>query len=220
MSESRASKDPGERAVGSRPLRIGLTGGIAAGKSTASQRFAELGAVVIDADLLAREAVAAGSPGLARVAEEFGPEVLTEDGSLARQALGAIVFGDDDARERLNGIVHPEVRRLSAAREQQAIDAEERVIVHDIPLLIEVGRTQDFDLLVVVHTPAAVRRQRLIAGRGMNEEDADRRLAAQVSDDERVAVADVLLDGAGGKDKLRAQIDELWEQRVDAQRPR
>lgn len=220
MTDDGASRDPIGGEAGTRPLRIGLTGGIAAGKSTASQRFAELGAVVIDADLLAREAVAAGSPGLARVAEEFGPEVLTEDGSLDRQALGAVVFGDDDARERLNGIVHPEVRRLSAEREQRAIDAEERVIVQDIPLLIEVGRAQDFDLLVVVHTPAAVRRQRLIEGRGMSEEDADRRIAAQASDEERVAVADVLLDGAGGVDELRAQVDELWQQRVGAQRSR
>lgn len=201
-------------------LRIGLTGGIAAGKSTATQRFAELGAHVIDADVLAREAVAPGSPGLAQVAAEFGHEVLAEDGSLDRQALGAIVFGDDAARERLNGIVHPEVRRISGERERAAIEAGERVIVHDIPLLIEVGRAEDFDLLVVVHTPAAVRLRRLIEGRGMSPEDAERRIAAQVGDDERVAVADVLLDGAGGVEQLRAQVDELWRQRVAAQRSR
>lgn len=216
MSDEGARTDPIGDEAGPRPLRIGLTGGIAAGKSTAARRFAELGAVVIDADLLAREAVAAGSPGLARVVEEFGPEVLTEDGSLNRQALGAIVFGDDAARERLNGIVHPEVRRLAATREQEAIEAGERVIVQDIPLLIEVGRAKDFDLLVVVHAPAAVRRQRLIEGRGMTAEDADRRIAAQVSDDERVAVADVLLDGGGGKDDLRVEVDKLWAG-VDAQ---
>ncbi|ROR74498.1 dephospho-CoA kinase [Bogoriella caseilytica] len=217
MSHDDAGTETAERGTGTHPLRIGLTGGIAAGKSTAASRFAQLGAVVIDADLLAREAVAAGSPGLARVVEEFGPEVLNEEGSLDRQALGAIVFGDDEARARLNGIVHPEVRRLSAERERQAFEAGERVIVHDIPLLIEVGRAQDFDLLVVVHTPAEVRRRRLIGGRGSSAEEADRRIAAQASDDERVTAADVLLDGAGGVEDLRAQVDELWRERVVAE---
>lgn len=205
--------------TGPGPLRIGLTGGIAAGKSTATRRFAELGAVVIDADVLAREAVAPGSTGLGRVVDAFGEGVLAEDGGLDRQALGRLVFGDADARERLNGIVHPEVRRLSAERERAALEAweeggsgvpERLVLVHDIPLLIEVGRAKDFDLLVVVHTPAQERLRRLVELRGMAEEEARGRIAAQASDEERLGAADVVLDGSRTEEGLRAQVDELW----------
>lgn len=198
-------------------FRIGLTGGIAAGKSVATARLAELGAVVVDHDLLAREAVAPGSVGLAEVAEAFGPGVLTADGSLDRPALGALVFADAAARERLNGIVHPEVRRLSAEREAMAGAADRAaVVVHDIPLLVETGQAGHFHLVVVVHTPAEQRVARLVETRGLDEDAARARLASQASDDERLAAADVTLDGSGSEDDLRAQVDTLW-QRVTAE---
>lgn len=193
-------------------FRIGLTGGIAAGKSVATARLAELGAVVIDHDLLAREAVAPGSVGLAEVVEAFGDGILAEDGSLDRPALGALVFVDAAARNRLNGIVHPEVRRLSAEREAMAGAADPAaVIVHDIPLLVETGQTDHFHLLVVVHTPAEQRVRRLVEGRGLSEDAARARLASQATDEERLAAADVTLDGSGSEDDLRAQVDTLWQ---------
>ncbi|MCB7137388.1 dephospho-CoA kinase [Cellulosimicrobium marinum] len=191
-------------------FRIGLTGGIAAGKSVALARFAEQGAVVIDYDLLSREAVAPGSVGLDEVVEAFGADVLAADGSLDRAALGDRVFADAAARERLNAVVHPEVRRLAAEREAAAAAADPRaVVVHDVPLLVETGDPDHFHLVVVVHTPADQRAERL-AARGLDEDAARARLAAQADDDARLAVADVTLDGTGSPDDLRAQVDELW----------
>jgi dephospho-CoA kinase len=193
-------------------FRIGLTGGIAAGKSVATARLAELGAVVIDHDLLAREAVAPGSVGLAAIVEAFGDVVLTPDGGLDRPGLGALVFADAAARSRLNDIVHPEVRRLSAEREAMSAAADPTaVIVHDIPLLVETGQAEHFHLLVVVHTPAEQRVRRLVEGRGLSEEAARSRLASQAADDERLALADFTLDGSGSEDNLRAQVDTLWQ---------
>ncbi|MFD6140285.1 dephospho-CoA kinase [Promicromonospora sp. NPDC060271] len=193
-------------------FRIGLTGGIAAGKSVATARLAELGAVVIDHDLLAREAVAPGSVGLAAIVEAFGDVVLTPDGALDRPGLGALVFADAAARSRLNDIVHPEVRRLSAEREAMSAAADPTaVVVHDIPLLVETGQAEHFHLLVVVHTPAEQRVRRLVEGRGLSEEAARSRIAAQAGDDERLAVADFTLDGSGSEDNLRAQVDTLWQ---------
>ena len=199
-------------------LRIGLTGGIASGKSVALRRFAELGAVVVDHDLLAREAVAPGTVGLDAVVEAFGTEVLTASGELDRAALAQLVFGDDAARERLNGIVHPEVRRLSAERDAQAgaVDAG-AVVVHDIPLLVEIGAEDTFHVVVVVDAPAELRLRRLVDGRAMDEDEARGRLAAQVADDVRRAAADVVLDGTGTEAQLRAQVDALWE-RISAER--
>ncbi|GAA4422243.1 hypothetical protein GCM10023169_16330 [Georgenia halophila] len=190
-------------------IRIGLTGGIAAGKSVAARRFAELGAAVIDHDVLAREAVAPGSAGLRRIVETFGERVLAADGSLDRPALGARVFGDDDARERLNGIVHPEVRRLSHEREADAAEPD-AVVVHDIPLLVETGQVDGFDMVVVVHAPAEQRVSRLVVSRDLSEEDARARLSAQVTDEDRLAVADVVLDASGAEEGLAGQVDELW----------
>lgn len=193
-------------------FRIGLTGGIAAGKSVATARLAELGAVVIDHDLLAREAVAPGSVGLAAIVEAFGDVVLLPDGSLDRPGLGALVFADAAARSRLNDIVHPEVRRLSAEREAMAAAGDPAaVVVHDIPLLVETGQAEHFHLLVVVHTPAEQRVRRLVEGRGLSEDAARSRLASQASDDDRLAVADFTLDGSGTEDNLRAQVDTLWQ---------
>ena len=192
--------------------RIGLTGGIAAGKSVAARRLAERGAVVIDSDVLAREAVAPGSVGLDAVAEEFGPGVLAEDGSLDRAALASIVFADPVARARLDAIVHPIVRRLAAEREAvSAVTDPGAVIVHDIPLLVETGQADAFHVLVVVHTPAILRVERLVRLRGMDRAEAEARVSAQAGDDERLAVADVVLDGAGSDDDLRTQVDALWD---------
>ena len=191
--------------------RIGLTGGIAAGKSVAAARLAELGAVVIDSDALAREAVEPGTAGLEAVVEAFGPGVLAPDGSLDRAALGSLVFADDEARARLNAIVHPIVRRLSAEREAAAATADHgAIVVHDIPLLVETGQADAFHVLVVVDAPAVLRVERLVVGRGLSRTEAEARIAAQASDAERLAAADVVLDGTGSEEQLRAQVDALW----------
>lgn len=198
--------------------RIGLTGGIAAGKSVAAERLAARGAVLIDYDLLSRDAVAPGSAGLAAVAEEFGEGVLLPDGGLDRPALGAVVFADAAARERLNGIVHPVVRRLAAEREAAAAAADPgAVVVHDVPLLVETGRADAFHLVVLVHTPAVLRVERLVRIRGLDRGEAERRIAAQATDDERLAVADVVLDGSGAPEELQEQVDALWD-RLAAER--
>ncbi|MDM7890294.1 dephospho-CoA kinase [Curtobacterium caseinilyticum] len=192
---------------------IGLTGGIAAGKSTVSRRWAEHGAVVVDADQLARRAVEPGSPGLARVVERFGRGVLAPDGSLDRPALGSIVFADPAARKDLEGITHPEVWRLA----QQAFDAAEAadpdaVVVYDVPLLAEArgSRPIRFDAVVVVDAPAAVRVERLVEHRGMPRDEAERRVAAQASDADRLALADHVVDATGTEGDTVRSADEVW----------
>ncbi|WP_258723419.1 dephospho-CoA kinase [Cellulomonas sp. NS3] len=191
--------------------RIGLTGGIAAGKSVAAGRLAELGAVVIDYDQLAREAVEPGSVGLEEVADAFGPGVIDADGALDRAALAGLVFTDPAALERLNAIIHPVVRRLAAEREAAAATADAgAVVVHDIPLLVETGRGDEFHVLVVVHAPVEQRLERLVEGRGLDRDEAERRIAAQTTDETRAAAADVVLDGTGTDADLRAQVDALW----------
>jgi dephospho-CoA kinase len=195
-----------------RVIRVGLTGGIGAGKSTVARRLAELGAVVVDADALAREVVAPGTPGLAAVVAEFGPAVLTPGGELDRTALAALVFTDSDARHRLEAIVHPLVAVRTA--EQMATVAPDAVVVHDIPLLTELDRRDDYDLVVVVTAPEATRLARL-RGRGMAESDARDRMAAQAADAERAVMADVVLDNSGGPAELTEQVDELWAELRD-----
>jgi len=194
-------------------LRIGLTGGIAAGKTEVARRFAHHGALVIDHDQLARDALAIGSPGLQRVVEEFGSDVLHDDGSLNRPALGRIVFGSPQDLRRLNEIVHPEVHRLSADAEDAARkDDSNAVVVHDIPLLVETGQENDFDVLIVVDAPVDVRVERLMTGRGMTEHDARSRIAAQINDDVRRQAADVVLDSSASLDELQQQVDEVWQE--------
>jgi dephospho-CoA kinase len=191
--------------------RIGLTGGIAAGKSVVASHLAELGAVVIDYDQLAREAVRPGSVGLEEVVESFGPGVVDADGALDRPALARLVFADPDALARLNAIVHPEVRRLAAEREAAAAAGTAgAVVVHDVPLLVESGLADSFHLRVVVQAPPEVRVGRLVAERGLTEDEARQRVDAQAGEDQRLAVADVVLDGTGTVEALRAQVDELW----------
>ncbi|MBT2503234.1 dephospho-CoA kinase [Curtobacterium sp. ISL-83] len=192
---------------------IGLTGGIAAGKSTVSKRWAEHGAVVVDADRLARDAVAPGSPGLARVAERFGSSVLAPDGSLDRPALGAIVFADVAARKDLEAITHPEVWRLAQLAFDAAAAADpEAIVVYDVPLLAEAqgSRPLRFDAVVVVDAPAAQRVERLVAHRGMSRTEAERRVAAQASDEERLALADEVVDATGALERTVASADEVW----------
>jgi dephospho-CoA kinase len=199
-------------------LRIGLTGGIGSGKSVASNRFRELGAVVVDHDELSRTAVAPGSPGLAMVVAAFGSEMVRDDGSLDRAALAETIFGDDDARRELEEIIHPEVRRLAreaqdatvaAAREQ---NAPPPVIVHDIPLLVETGQAGHFDAVFVVHAPTDLRVQRLIETRGLSADEARDRLAAQAGEAERLEAADLILDGSGTPEHLAAEVDRAWGQ--------
>jgi len=200
---------------------IGLTGGIASGKSTVAGALAAHGAVLIDADLLAREAVALGSAGLNAIAREFGPALVGADGSLDRPALGAIVFGDPAALARLNGIVHPAVRALSDERIQAAELADPgAVIVYDVPLLAEAqaGATVDhhFDLIVVTQATPETRMQRMVDLRGMGREDAARRIRSQANDADRLAIADVVIDTDGTLEHTLRQVDVLWERVRDA----
>ncbi|WP_084129747.1 dephospho-CoA kinase [Demequina sp. NBRC 110055] len=194
-------------------LRIGLTGGIAAGKSTASARLSELGARVVDHDVLARRAVEPGSAGLVDIVRAFGDRVV-KDGALDRPALAAIVFNDPVARERLNSIVHPSVFAMGRAADRQARLDGVAVVVHDIPLLAESALGGDFDLVITVAAPEDVRVDRLIHTRGMTESEARGRIASQASDEQRAAIADVVLDGSGSADALRSQVDELWRTHV------
>ena len=191
---------------------IGLTGGIASGKSTIARRLADHGAVVVDADKIAREVVEPGTPALAEIAETFGAGVIQADGSLNRPALGAIVFADEDARLRLNGITHPAVLRASTARFEQAAAADpDAIVVYDVPLLVESANDYPFDLVVVAHASADTRIDRLVRLRGMDRAEAERRIRSQASDDERLAVADVVIDTDGSLEQTIEQTDALWE---------
>lgn len=193
-------------------IRIALTGGIAAGKSTASRRLAELGARVVDYDVLSREAVADAGV-LAALAERFGPEVV-RGGELDRAALAARVFGRPDEVAALNAIVHPRVRALAAAADDQARADGVRVIVHDIPLLVDGGLSAGFGLVATVEADPELRVRRMVEGRGMPEADARARIASQVSSEQRAAVADVVLDGSGSVAALEAQVDDFWRTHV------
>jgi dephospho-CoA kinase len=177
-------------------LRVGLTGGIGAGKSEVSARLAAQGAVVIDADAIAREVVEPGTEGLAQVVGVFGPEVLLPDGGLDRPRLGEIVFADPDLRGKLNEIVHPRVGARMA----------------DVPLIVESGRTDAYDLVVVVDVPPRVQVDRLVRRRGMTREQAEARMAAQASREERLAIADIVIDNSGSLAELDRQVGDLWSE--------
>ncbi len=205
-------------------LRVGLTGGIGSGKSEVSRRLAACGAVLIDADLAAREVVAPGTQGLASIAATFGAGVLREDGSLDRERLGAIVFSDTAMRAKLNAIVHPLVAEWMGAAEHAAIQAaapgEDLVVVHDIPLLAENRRASDFDLVVVVDAPPDIRLDRLVGRRDMTAAQARDRLAAQASREQRLAVADIVIDNSGSLADLDRRVADLWaDLRRRAHRP-
>lgn len=188
--------------------RIGLTGGIGSGKSTAAACFAELGATVIDADALAREALAPGTPGLAAVIDRFGDELLHADGSLDRPRLGELVFADGAALADLNAIVHPLVARRTAELTDAA--GPGATVVYDVPLLVENDLAAGFDAVVVVLAPLPLRLERL-AGRGMDERTARSRIAAQADDEQRRAVATEVLDNSGSVASLRAQVEQVWQ---------
>jgi dephospho-CoA kinase len=195
---------------------VALTGGIASGKSTIAARFAEHGAVVVDADQIVRDVQRPGSPVLADIAAEFGVSMLASDGSLDRPALGARVFGDPDAVARLNAIVHPAVRLESARRFAAAFsDDPGAVVVYDVPLLVEARASDPWELIVVAHAPAEVRRRRLVELRGMSETDAAARISSQVSDDARLAVADVVIDTTGSIEETLHQTDDVWARLPD-----
>lgn len=193
---------------------IALTGGIASGKSTIGKRFEALGAVRIDADQLARDAVAPGSPGLAAIARRFGDDFLLADGSLDRARLGSVVFADPEALAALNAIVHPEVQRLLTERlaEEERRDAQ-AVVIYEIPLLAETeqARTQHFDSIVVAEAPAELRVRRMVELRGMTEAEARGRIANQASDAERRSLADDIIDTSGSEAHTIAQVDALWQ---------
>ncbi|WP_432571943.1 dephospho-CoA kinase [Kineococcus sp. SYSU DK005] len=197
-------------------LRVGLTGGIGAGKSTVAAHLVRLGAVLVDADVIAREVVAPGTAGLGAVVERFGPGVLRQDGALDRPALGRLVFADDAARADLNALVHP----LVAARREELVAAAPpgAVVVEDVPLLVETGLAARFPLVIVVHAGAGERLRRLVADRGMSEQDARARVAAQAGDEERLAAADVVLDNPrrdpGAADPLPRRVERLWRERL------
>jgi dephospho-CoA kinase len=189
-------------------MRVGLTGGIASGKSTVAQLLVDLGAVLIDGDALAREVVARGTPGLAQVVEEFGAELLTPDGDLDRAALGRIVFADEAARRRLEAITHPLIFERYA--ELEAAAPAGALVVHDIPLLAESGRADTFDEVVVVDAPPGLQVERMVRDRGWSREEAESRIAAQASSEDRLAIATIVIDNTGTLDDLRAQVEQVY----------
>jgi dephospho-CoA kinase len=192
-------------------LRIGLTGGIGSGKSTVAALLAQRGAQVVDADRIAREVVEPGTPGLAAVVAEFGEGVLTADGALDRPALAARVFADPAARARLDAVVHPLVRARAADLVARA--PADAVVVQDVPLLVETGQAGSFDLVLVVETDVDTRVARLV-DRGLSAEDARARIASQATDEQRRAVADVVLRNDGDRAALAAEVERLWVERV------
>ncbi len=189
-------------------IRVGLTGGIGSGKSEVARLLAGHGAVVVDADALAREAVAPGTPGLAAVVAEFGPDVMAEDGSLDRAKLGRLVFADEQKRAALEAIVHPYVGRRSA--ELMAAAPPDAVVVYDVPLLVEKGLQDDYDVVVVVDADDDVRLDRLVGGRGMAADDARARMAAQTSRAKRLAAADIVVLNDGDLISLAQRVEEAW----------
>jgi len=189
-------------------LLIGLTGGIGSGKSAVATRLAELGAIVIDADAIAREVVEPGNDGLVEVVAEFGPDVLTATGELDRAALGRLVFADPQRRQALERIIHPRVRARSAEIVSTAPD--DAVVVNDIPLLVETGQAKNFPLVIVVLAAEDVRVARLVRDRGMTEDDARARIAAQATDEQRREVADIVIVNDGTLEDLRVAVDAAW----------
>ncbi|CAA9376022.1 MAG: Dephospho-CoA kinase [uncultured Propionibacteriaceae bacterium] len=190
-------------------VRVGLTGGIASGKTAAAELLAERGAVVIDADVLAREVVQPGTPGLDAVVDRFSTDVLNSDGSLDRPALATVVFADATARRDLEAIIHPAVRSRAAAIEAAAPAGS--IVVHVIPLLVETGQERDFDVCVVVDADPQQQLERLQARNGLSAAEAEARIGAQATREERLAAADHVIDNNGTPQQLAAQVDRLWQ---------
>ncbi len=194
-------------------VRVGLTGGIASGKTAVAELLAERGAVVIDADVLAREVVQPGTFGLDAVVDRFSTDVLNSDGSLNRAALGAVVFADATARRDLEAIIHPAVRSRAAAIEAAA--PADSIVVHVIPLLVETGQERDFDVCVVVDADPQQQLDRLQARNGLSAAEAEARIAAQATREERLTAADHVIDNNGTPQQLAAQVDRLWQLLLD-----
>lgn len=196
--------------------RLGLTGGIGAGKSTVSSMLGQLGAVIIDADAISRELMSAGSAVLAQVVEAFGPQILTEAGELNRPALAELIFANEDQRQLLNSIVHPAVR----ARSQELAEAAAAepgfsgIIVEDIPLLTETGQASRFDGVILVEADRQLRLDRLMQGRGMSLAEAQARMDAQASDEQRRAIASWVIDNSGSLEETRRQVEDLWRELI------
>ncbi|UNS96415.1 dephospho-CoA kinase [Streptomyces tubbatahanensis] len=200
-------------------LKVGLTGGIGAGKSEVSRLLAEQGAVIVDADRIAREVVEPGTPGLAAVVAEFGEEVLTSDGTLDRARLGSLVFADPDRLAALNALVHPAVGERAAQLEREAAEADpQAVVVHDVPLLTENGLAPLYDRVVVVDASPGTQLERLVRLRGMTEEEARARMTAQADREARLAVADLVIDNDGPLAGLAPRVRGVWEQLREAGR--
>lgn len=199
-------------------LRVGLTGGIGSGKSTVSALLASHGAVVIDYDLLAREVVEPGTPALAEIAERFGTGVIAEDGTLNRPALGAIVFADPQALRDLEGITHGAIKARAVEIESSVRD--DQIVVHDNPLLVEMGAVSHMDVVIVVDVPEEVQIDRLVRLRGMSESDARARIATQASREERAGVADIIVDNTGPQDELVTIVGDVWNNELVGLLPR
>jgi dephospho-CoA kinase len=192
-----------------------LTGGIGSGKSSVAQLLRDLGATVVDADVLAREVVAPGTEGLAQVARTFGPQVIGSDGALDREAMAEVVFADPSARQRLEAIIHPRVRARATEIEAAARAGDPAaVVVHDVPLLVETGQQQSYDVVLVVDVEPEVQVRRLVEQRGMAQEQARARIAAQIDRQARLAAADVVIDNSGTRDDLARRVREVWHEHL------
>ncbi len=194
-------------------LKVGLTGGMGSGKSSVARRLHEHGCVVVDADAIAREIVEPGQPALKELAEAFGPEIIDAEGRLLRSRLANRAFTSEAETAKLNAITHPRIKERTAERFAQAHDQD--IVVHDMPLLVENGLAPDHHVVVVVDAPVDVRVRRLVEHRGVDEADARRRIAAQISDEERLAAADVVIDNSGSEDALHSQVDRLYRTRLE-----
>jgi dephospho-CoA kinase len=191
---------------------IGLTGGIASGKSTIARRLAEHGAIIIDADIVSREVVAPGSPALASIALEFGEDMINSEGTLSRAKLGALVFSDAEKLEKLNAIMHPAVKTRSAeVLAKASADNPDSVIVYDVPLLVEADIARNYDEIIVASAPEETRIKRMIQLRGLTDEEAKARIGAQASEAKRLAIADVVIDTGGNLQHTLEQVDALWD---------
>lgn len=196
-------------------MKVGLTGGIGSGKSAVAAGLASYGAVVIDADAIAREVVEPGTPGLAEVVAEFGEDVLTSEGRLDRPRLGELVFTDESRLARLNAIIHPKVGERSGRLMEEALASDADVVVYDVPLLVENGLESFYDVVVVVDTPDQVRVERVSGDRGMPREQVRARIAAQADRETRLAAADFVVDNSGTREELAERVATLWRELLE-----
>ena len=196
-------------------MLIGLTGGIAGGKTTVAKMFMSLGAIVVDADEISREVVAPGTPGLAQLTERLGPDILNSSGELNRTALGAVIFKDADARLALEAILHPLIAQQSRKRLRQALAEEPPLVIYDAALLFETGRAEDFRPIIVVNCPTALQEERLMTRDGFNSKEAHQRIQAQMAASEKARLADYVIDNGGTLDETEAQVRRIWNELLE-----